>query len=183
MFELTGGNVVVPEGKLVGGEFENVPVCTEAKETGCLIAYSSFLQEPPANTLFGRPSDSTLVKGPGLEVVCVNPAVETQNGAEGALLPYAPTKLFPGKEPEKDFGKPPTAPTPWVSSPGEYKAQCHKENGASWLPINPAGPAVDPPGHVRELIGAESGLYLFDVNIALGNLVNTVAIETKNYTR
>ena len=34
---------------------------------------------------------------------------------------------------------------------------------------------------VLELIGPEWGLHLYDVNIALGNLVNTVAIQTQAY--
>ncbi len=34
---------------------------------------------------------------------------------------------------------------------------------------------------VEELIGPEWGLHLVDVNIALGNLVNTVAIQTQAY--
>ena len=33
----------------------------------------------------------------------------------------------------------------------------------------------------EELIGPEWGLHLYDVNIALGNLVNTVAIQTQAY--
>ena len=44
---LLGGNVLVHKGELTGGDFQNVPACTEATETGCVIAYSSFLKEPP----------------------------------------------------------------------------------------------------------------------------------------
>lgn len=178
---LLGGNVTVPEGKLVGGDFQNVPVCDEAKETGCVIAYSTFLKEPPEASYFGRPSDSLFGDVPGTEVVCVNPALEVQNGTAAPLLPYAPTKALPGKFSE-DTGATPTARTPWVSAPGEYTAQCHHENGASWLQINPVGTPVDPPEYVHELLGPDWGLHLFDVNIALGNLVETVATQAQNYT-
>ncbi len=179
---LLGGNVVVPEGKLVGGDFQNVPVCQESTETGCVIAYSSFLKEPPANADFGLPADSVFGAAPGSEVVCVNPALPAQDGAEGPLLPYAPTKPFPGKQAEV-LGKPPTGSTPWVSAPGEYTAQCEHANGATWLQVNPVGAAVDPPEYVQELLGPQWGLHVFDVNIALGNLVKTVATQAASYEK
>ncbi len=68
-----------------------------------------------------------------------------------------------------------------MASVGEYTAQCHKENGASWLQINPVGTAVDPPGYVKEELGPDWGLHLYDVNIALGNLVRTTAIQAAAY--
>jgi Protein of unknown function (DUF3089) len=180
---LLGGNVLVHEGELVGGEFQNVPACQEATETGCVIAYSSFLKEPPIRTIFGRPESSLIKTPPPLEseVLCVNPTLEVQDGTAGPLLPYESTKPAVG-ELGHFYGAAPTAKTPWVSSPGEYTAQCHKENGASWLQVNPVGTAVDPPEYVQELLGPEWGLHLFDVNIALGNLVKTVATEATSYT-
>ena len=62
------------------------------------------------------------------------------------------------------------------------RASASKENGASWLQINPVGPAVDPPEYVKELLGPEWGLHVYDVNIALGNLVHTVALQAAAYT-
>jgi alpha-beta hydrolase superfamily lysophospholipase len=52
---ILGGNVQVPTGKLVGGSFANIPACTAATETGCVIAYSTYPSEPPATSIFGRP--------------------------------------------------------------------------------------------------------------------------------
>jgi hypothetical protein len=179
-----GGNVLVPEGNLVGGDFQNIPACREAVETGCVIAYSAFLTEPPVGpfpaTYFGRPYDSIFGAPPGSEVLCVNPTLLSQTGAAGPLLPYARTKPFPGVF-KGLYGKLPTASTPWVESPGEYSAQCHKEHGASWLQVNPVGAAVDPAEYVKELLGPKWGLHLLDVNIALGNLVKTVAIQSQAY--
>ncbi len=179
---LMGGNVLVPKGKLVGGDFQNIPACQEASETHCVIAYSSFLKEPPEGSYFGRPSSSKspIEPPPDSEVLCVNPTLEDQNGSAGALLPYEQTKPYPGAFGAL-YGQLPTARTPWVSSVGEYAAQCHQENGASWLQVNPVGPALDPDEYVQELLGADWGLHLFDVNIALGNLVKTVALEADSY--
>ena len=47
---LLGGNVTVPTGKLVGGSFQNIPACTTDSDTGCVVAYSSFDQTPPADS-------------------------------------------------------------------------------------------------------------------------------------
>ncbi len=186
---LLGGQVLVPEGQLEGGTFNNVPLCTAATDTQCVIAYSSFLKEPPENSFFGRPN-SPLFGGtlpPGLEVACVNPAILQQNGSAGTLLPLAPTTPFPGVI---GPGSPtPTASTPWVETTGTSTAQCKHENGATWLNIAfkegiSQEVQEDLAAHnevALELIGPEWGLHLYDVNIALGNLVNTVAIQTQAY--
>ncbi len=186
---LLGGQVLVPEGKGVGGTFKNVPACKAATDTGCVIAYSSFLKEPPEPSFFGRPA-SPLLGGsppPGMEVLCVNPSLLQQNGSIGTLIPEAPTTPFPGII---GAGSPtPTASTPWVQTTGIVTGQCKSENGASWLNIafkEGVSQTVqeDLTAHneaAEELIGPEWGLHLYDVNIALGNLVKTVAIQTQAY--
>jgi hypothetical protein len=178
---LMGGNVLVPEGKLVGGSFQTVPACQAAEETHCVIAYSTFLKEPPEGAFFGRPNSPLLGGGsnPGMQVLCVNPTLLNQTGAAGPLLPYASTTPFPGTL--GFFTQTPTGSTPWVASPGEYTAQCHNENGASWLQVNPVGTAVDPAAYVTESLGPDWGLHLYDVDIAIGNLVKTVAIQSQAY--
>ena len=94
---LLGGNVLVPEGKLVGGDFQNVPACQAAAQTGCVIAYSTFLKEPPEGSFFGRAQSPLLDPGAtneGMQVLCVNPTLLSQNGGTGPLLPYASTTPF-----------------------------------------------------------------------------------------
>jgi hypothetical protein len=187
---LLGGNVLIPEGQLEGGSFQNVPACQAATNTGCVIAYSSFAKEPPANAFFGRPNSPLLEPGgvpAGSQVLCVNPALLTQDGSVGALLPYAPTTPFPGT---LGAGSPtPTASTPWVEGLGEYTGQCKHENGASWLQVSLAGGVSEEVKNellarnelAEELVGPEWGLHLYDVNIALGNLVNTLTIQAQAY--
>lgn len=41
-----GGNVLVPEGKDVGGSFDHIPACRRETQTGCVVAYSSFNKAP-----------------------------------------------------------------------------------------------------------------------------------------
>jgi hypothetical protein len=183
---LLGGNVLVPEGGTVGGTFQNVPSCQSETQTGCVIAYSSFEKEPPLDAFFGRPGSSLLEGGTpplGMEVLCVNPALATQNGAIGELQPYAPTGRTPGKLGEGI--EPPTASTPWVEELGLVTGQCKHENGATWLQISQApgvsaGVLADREARhelVAETKGPQWGLHLVDVNVALGNIVGAVAIQ------
>jgi hypothetical protein len=179
---LLGGNVIVPEGKLVGGSFKSIPACRMAWETGCVVAYSSFLREPPNPSFFGRPESPINGLGGGVQgvehpqVLCVNPTIFFQDGDEGPLLPYYPTSPFPGL-----LGlvlQVPKAPTPWVSTPGEYDAQCRHVNGASWLQLNYVGPPGDPREKILETLGPLWGTHLVDVNVALGNLIRMVALQS-----
>jgi hypothetical protein len=175
---LLGGNVTVPVGKSVGGDFANIPACSTAGQTGCVVAYSSFDSTPPADSLFGRVgsginpfSQNSTVP---LQVLCVNPAAP--GGGSAPLEPYFPTvglSLFLGSA-----APAPMATTPFVSYPGEFSAECKTSGGATWLQIDRTGGASDRrPG----LSVAESpawGLHVVDVNIALGNLVDLVRSET-----
>jgi hypothetical protein len=178
---LLGGNLIVPEGKTVGGSFQNIPTCQNVAQTGCLVAYSSFLKEPPNPSLFGRPTSllGPPIETPNPEVACVNPTVLVQGDHAGPALSYYPTHPFPG-DLEK-FVQHPNAPTPWVAAPDEYSARCEKANGASWLQLTPAGPPGDPREPLLETLGPEWGTHLADVNVALGNLVGTVGAQSGAY--
>jgi hypothetical protein len=184
---ILGGNVTVPIGKTVGGSFQHIPACTSTTDTGCVIAYSSFDQQPPTNSLFGRPGTgvSGLIPGlkrpvAGLQVLCVNPA--SPSGGVGPLLPY-----FPSAETSASLnsnGAPtPKITTPWVSQPGLYTGQCKDEEGASWLQVSGPVHPGDPRPIVKQTIGPAWGLHLVDVNISLGNLVSLVGDEGRAYAR
>ena len=106
----------------------------------------------------------------------MNPALLTQNGGSGPLLPYASTTPFPGAL--GLFTGTPTGSDAVGGLPGQYTAQCQHENGATWLQVKPVGSSLTIRLKTsRNCSGREWGLHLYDVNIALGNLVNTVAIQ------
>ncbi len=179
---ILGGNVTVPIGKTVGGSFRHIPACRSASQVGCVVAYSSFGQTPPADSLFGRPgvgvsslSGSTATAG--LQVLCVNPAAP---GGTGALRPYFPSSSTASGLGTQAAGAP-TASTPWVAYPGLYRGRCEYQDGASWLQVT-AGPADGRPV-VTESLGPTWGLHLVDVNIALGNLVAMVRDQAVAYGR
>ena len=171
---LAGGNVTVPNGKTVGATFRHLPLCTRTNQIGCVIAYSSFPSEPPADSDFGRPgtgvslqSDQTATNG--LQVACVNPAAIA--GGTADLDPYFPT---PTSKPP-----PPSVTTPWVSYPDLYSAVCRHSAGATWLQVNTLTVAGRPV--VTESLGPAWGYHLDDINLALGNLVNDVKTEEAAY--
>jgi Protein of unknown function (DUF3089) len=176
-----GGNVLVPKGGTVGGDFRNVPACQAAAQTHCVVAYSSFLKEPPVGADFGRVGSPLLGAAfpeqiANEEVLCVNPALPVQGAGAGALLRYESTTPLP----IPGFTAP-SAPTPWVSMPGQYSAQCDHANGASWLQLNYAGPSGDTREQVAEVLGPLWGTHLQDVNVALGNLVGLTALQSATY--
>ncbi len=167
---LLGGNVLVRRGKHVGGTFKHIPACRSATQLGCVIAYSSFDQTPPLNSLFGR----TAVKGD--QVLCTNPA--SLGGGSAKLDPIFPSAPFaPGTLIAQGNAllhlTQPRPPTVWSSEPGGYRAQCSSSDGANVLEIRPLGGAQTP----TPSPDATWGLHLLDANIGLGNLVSVVREE------
>jgi hypothetical protein len=172
---LLGGNVAVPTGKAVGGDFQHIPACHASTQTGCVIAFSTYDQPPPADSLFGRTST------PGQQVLCTNPA--SLSGRSGILDPIAPSAQFaPGTLIavgnmllHLTFPHPPTV---WWTAPGAYTAHCATIGAATVLEIAPRGGAPTPdPAPTPEW-----GLHLLDANIALGNLIAIVKDEAAAFT-
>jgi hypothetical protein len=178
---LIGGNVAVPVGKSVGGDFVNTPACASTADVGCVVAYSSFDRTPAANAEFGRidsrlnlfDNNSTVP----IQVLCVNPAAPA--GGTAPLNPVFPTaglEFFLGSEAPKT----PVA-TPFVTYPNLYSAHCMSTGGATWLQVDRLGGASDRRPSVASIATATSGLHVIDVNIALGNLVALVRSEAAAY--
>jgi hypothetical protein len=169
---LLGGNVLVRNGSGVGGTFAQIPACRRAAQVGCVIAFSTFDQPPPADSVFGR----TTVKGE--HVLCVNPVALQRRGTRlDTVLPSAP--FAPGTLFADAFGllhlAAPHPPTVWSGLPGAYSARCSSSGGAHLLQVRPLDgasapvPSPDPAW----------GLHLLDANIELGNLVSIVRREDK----
>jgi hypothetical protein len=180
---LAGTTLAVPRGKEVGGAFQHVPLCHSASQTGCVITYASFRSTvpPPANTLFGKVASPDMVAG------CTNPAA--LGGGSGELHAYLSaggntiTRTTPPKPwvmPERPIE------TPWVSVPGMLTARCTSNENATYLEVtvhsDPSGRRAD------DIVGdistngqvlANWGLHLVDVNLAMGNLVDTVGRQAQ----
>jgi hypothetical protein len=180
---LIGGNVTVAAGQDVGGDFQNIPACRSADQTACVVAYSSFNQAPAPDSMFGRagvgPRADQQANG-NLQVLCVNPA--SPSGGTGSLQPYFATAQFPGIIGLLLPPLPPV-PTPWVAYPGLYTAHCESSGGATWLQVDTTNIAGDQRPVASQTLGPAWGLHLYDVNIALGNLVDLVRQEAAAFSQ
>ncbi|MFL6731904.1 MAG: DUF3089 domain-containing protein [Sphingomicrobium sp.] len=174
---LPGFNVLVPQGKLVGGTFRKTPLCSRSGETGCVISWTSFREKnvPPEGAIFG------IADRPGMTVGCVNPA---QPGATG-WVPldsywYARSTLpVPGGPIAWSSEGPP--PSPYLRTEGLVSARCMSDGqrGYLWIRTN------HKPGEKwTERIGGEVGvmnmflpgwgMHLADMAEAQGDLIRQV---------
>ena len=177
---LLGGNIAVPVGKSVGGDFGHIPACTSTAQTGCVVAYSTFGTVPPANAAFGRIATSINIfnrnSSAALQILCVNPAAP--GGGTANLQPYIPTAGIAALL--GTSATIPAASTPFVTYPNLFSAHCVDSGGAQWLQIDRIGGASDKRPAAKA--GAPSwGLHTVDVNIALGNLVDLVRSESASF--
>ena len=166
---LLGANVTTPTGKLAGGSFAHLPLCTHLAESGCVIAYSSFGSQPPSLALFGRPGAGVSAlsgdtRKQGLSVACVNPA--GLGSGTTSLHPYVPTEAL------RVAG----ITTPWVTPAGQYTATCRHGDGATWLQVVPTAHAADAKRLLSQSLGPAWGYHIVDVTIALGDLVTDVQL-------
>lgn len=181
---LLGGNVTVAKGKDVGGDFKHVRACRSSTQTGCVVAYSTYDQTPPPNTIFGGSTASDAFWGitpkSGTQVLCTNPAA--LGGGSAKLDGYIPTTSFPGvlgAEAKLETGDLPKVPTPWIHIRNGYTAHCSSAGGAHVLRVQ------EVPGgrHLNPEPDATWGLHLSDAFIAQGNLVDLVERQTAAYLR
>jgi hypothetical protein len=183
--ELLGGTVAVPDGQVVGGDFQNVPLCRTRHETGCVVSYASFRSTvpPPPSSFFGRPRD-----GKGV-AACVNPA--SPEGGPAALQPYfvvePPTGALlggtSGAQPFADAARTSEISTPFVTYPDFVVAECVQQGGLSYLSLTVNGDPGDPrTDDIGGDLTPEWGMHLIDANVAMGDLVDLVADQARAYT-
>lgn len=171
---LIGLTVAVPPGEDVGGDFDNVPLCRAADQTGCVITYASFrsTSPPPPNSFFGRAEDEGMVAG------CTNPAA--LGGGSGELKPYFLSNEPAFADPARNAAE---VTTDYVSLPGLLTAECVERDGFSYLEItvnsDPADPRADDIGGD---LTPEWGLHAVDVHAAMGNLVEIARAQAEAYT-
>ncbi len=180
-----GGNLLVPQGKDVGGDLQNIPACRSDTQHGCVVAYSSFATTPPAGSLFGRASRAVRLGSsesePNMQVLCVNPAALT--GGTAPLHPYLPTATLGTNLAAQDRGTLPKYATGFVAYPGQVTGTCMNTGGASWLQIDEPHPGVAGKRvSLAQTLGPTWGLHLLDFNIDQGDLVKLVSAEAASWT-
>jgi len=178
---LAGSAVAVPEGELVGGDFAEVPGCTAADQTGCVLSWATFrsTEPPPDNSLFGR-----LRSGDGV-ALCTNPA--DLSGGPAEVQPYFPADLSgsiltSGADagPADTWVDPAAGEinTPFVTTPGLVTARCVSQGGFSYLEATVNGDPSDPRADdIRGDLTPQWGLHLQDVNLVMGDIVELVGTQ------
>ncbi len=118
-----GGRVHVPQGERLGGNFEVTPLCSSARETGCVIAFDT-LAFHTANTLNGAAPKQL---PSGNEPACVNPASFSAGQAALASATFARSSAW---SPQPVGGE--DVDTEWVSYPMAFNALCA---GFLWIGV------------------------------------------------
>jgi hypothetical protein len=176
---LLGTTVEVPEGEVVGGSFENLPLCEADDQTGCVVSYATFRADapPPEDARFGE------ARTAGSEAACTNPAA--LGGGSGTLRPYFPTSIpdgaLSGAVRGQTMARLSQLDTAWVTLPDFVEAECTQEGDASFLAVTIGGEGDERGTDVGGEISPDWGLHLVDVNLAIGNLVDLVASQGQAY--
>lgn len=174
---LPGFNVLVPQGRRVGGTFRSIPICSQVLETGCVMTWVSYRERnaPPAGALFGY------AQQPGMTVACTNPARLGSTGWE-QLDSYFNTRLrqpVPGGPISWSREGPP--PVSYVRTEGLVSARCVNDGRFGYLSVRTN---ADPSDKRTDRIGGEVGLlgfflpgwgmHLADPYIAQGDVIRQV---------
>jgi hypothetical protein len=174
---LPGFNLLVPQGKTVGGSLKKTPICSSASQTGCVISWTSYRDKnvPPVGALFG------IADQPGMTVACVNPAAPGAtdwrkldsywSAHSGYAVPGGPIAW-------SSEGAP---PAPWVHTPGLASGRCVSDGQRGYFSVHTN---ADPADKRTDRIGGEVsvfgmfvpgwGMHLADMSLVEGNLVRRV---------
>ena len=167
---LVGGRVLVPPGTVVGGTFQNLPLCTDDAQTGCVIAFRTYAEGyPPEN-------ESNASGDPTLEMACTNPAA--LGGGEAPFRgSYFPREI---NQPIFQVGDPPDVPTAFAALENLWTGACVPDTtGNPYLEVR-FRPGV---GDLRTnqinldhpaLAPSFLGTHILDFNFTLGDLLAQV---------
>ncbi len=184
---LLGTSVNKPDGVDIGSEFREVPVCRTADQTGCLVSYATFRNTDPflaaGQVRFGAPLN-------GEQAICSNPAA--LSGGSANLSGYfllAPDPVLDGlisKRADGPFADPANGSiitTPFYSMPGLITGNCVvDDNNVSYLEATVHADATDPRAddfNGEFMFGEGFGLHLVDMTVALGDLVELGATQSR----
>lgn len=176
---IPGFNLLVPQGKLVGGTLKQTPICSKSGETGCVMTWVSFRENnsPPAGAIFG------VADKPGMTVACANPA---QPGATGWVSldsywnTYTSLPVPGGPIKWSTEGAPPSQ---FLRTEGLVSARCINDGPRGYLSLRTN---ADPNDKRTDRIGGEVGImgmfipgwgmHLADVSAPMGDLVRQVEL-------
>ena len=174
---IPGFNVLVPQGKLVGGTFKSTPICSKPGQTRCVMTWVSYREKnaPPPGAVFGYS------EAPGMTVACTNPA---RTGAAG-WVPLDSYWYALSKQPVPGgpilWSTEGAPPSPFLRTEGLVSGRCVNEGPRGYLSIRTN---ADPKDKRTDRIGGEVGalgffipgwgMHLADMSAPQGDLVREV---------
>lgn len=175
---IPGFAVHAPFGTAVGSSFSNIPACTTAGETSCVIAFRSYQND---TAYLGNGSIALLELE---EEVCVNPAtlddpllsVDDRRSARAPLL----GTLLPPPQWVSDSIKAVATPTPFVKVNAAYSAACDAgpDPRNRYLSIEENLPDTDPRHGIvlmdSDALKGLTGLHTLDMQFPMAELVKLV---------
>ena len=187
---IPGFDLLVPEGKLVGGTFKKIPLCSQPGETGCAISWVSFREKnvPPKGAIFGYSDRS------GMTVGCVNPAKPGSTDWVPLDSYFYGRSSLPVPGGPVDWSSEGPPPTPYLRAEGLVSAKCVNDGPRGYLSIrtnhNPGDKRTDRVGGEVAVLGMFLpgwGMHLADVPEAQGDLIREVGdiadAETRSRSR
>lgn len=171
-----GTTVQVPKGKVVGGTYKSMPLCTSPTQIGCIVVYGSYRAtvQPSVNPAarFGRAATTG-----GTVAACTNPA--KLSGGKAVLDTYQTTSGLA-------WAKGKTLATPYVRLPGLAQGECVTKGDYTFLEITQLAQGEDGPR--RNVITGDVGerdptwgLHNGDMSVAIGDLVTLADSQAKAY--
>jgi hypothetical protein len=174
---IPGYNVLVPEGKLVGGTFASTPLCSRPGETGCIMTWTSYREKnaPPPGAMFGYAGQ------PGITVGCVNPAFPGSRDWAKLDSYWFTRSSYPVPGGPITWSSEGPPPTTYVRTEGLVSGKCVNDGARGYLSIR----TNHSPGDKRtDRVGGEVGvagmflpgwgMHLIDIAEAQGELVRQV---------
>jgi hypothetical protein len=174
---IPGYNLLVPQGRLVGGTLAKTPVCSSAGQTGCVMTWVSFRENnpPPAGAIFGN------APTPGMTVACTNPARPGSRNWEKLDSYWNANWSLPVPGGPIQWSTEGASPSPFLRTEGLVSARCVNDGPRGYLSVRVY---ADPRDKRTDRVYGEVGLlgmfvpgwgmHLADVAEAQGDLIRHV---------
>jgi hypothetical protein len=183
---IPGYDVLVPQGRLVGGTFKKTPLCSQPGQINCIMTWTSFRERnvPPQGAMFG------FADRPGMTVGCVNPALPGSRDWVKLDSYWSARSSYPVAGGPIIWSSEGPPPTPFLRTEGLVSAKCVNDGQRGYLSVH----TNHSPGDKRtDRIGGEVGIlgmflpgwgmHLADIAIAQGDLIREVgAISAQSRT-
>jgi hypothetical protein len=175
---IPGFNLLVPQGKLVGGTLKQTPICSRAGQTGCVMTWVSFREKnvPPEGAIFG------VADKPGLTVACTNPGQPGSPNWVSLDSYWNARSVLPVPGGPIQWSTEGAPPSPFLRTEGLVSARCVSNGPRGYLSIrtnaNPSDKRTDRIGGEVAILGMFIpgwGMHLADMNAPMGDLIRHVS--------